>query len=106
MLAYILDTFLIVRRKDEARYWEYRTKRLVLVECKYLGSPSTEQYERHQMMGATLARRLDRQFHFGLVVEKDRDPRFARLKEQYAQWDQVREKLRAMNDNHVKSLAR
>ncbi len=29
-LAYILDTFPIVRRKDEARYGEYRTKRMVL----------------------------------------------------------------------------
>ena len=29
-LAYILDTFPIVRRKDEARWGEYRTKRLVL----------------------------------------------------------------------------
>jgi hypothetical protein len=29
-LAYILDTFPIVRRKDEARFGEYRTKRMVL----------------------------------------------------------------------------
>ncbi len=29
-LTYILDTFPIVRRKDEARYGEYRTKRMVL----------------------------------------------------------------------------
>lgn len=29
-LAYVLDTFPIVRRKDEAEYGEYRTKRLVL----------------------------------------------------------------------------
>ena len=29
-LAYILDTFPIVRRKDEALYGEYRTKRMVL----------------------------------------------------------------------------
>lgn len=29
-LAYILDTFPIVRRKDEARWGEYRTKRLVM----------------------------------------------------------------------------
>jgi len=29
-LAYILDTFPIVRRKDEAQFGEYRTKRLVL----------------------------------------------------------------------------
>ncbi|MGH2820778.1 MAG: hypothetical protein ACRDJ5_09000, partial [Actinomycetota bacterium] len=27
---YILDTFPIVRRKDEQRYGEYRTKRLIL----------------------------------------------------------------------------
>ena len=31
-LAYILDTFPIVRRKDEERWGEYRTKRMVL-EC-------------------------------------------------------------------------
>jgi hypothetical protein len=29
-MAYILDTFPIVRRKDEERWGEYRTKRLVL----------------------------------------------------------------------------
>ena len=29
-IDYILDTFPVVRRKDEARYGEYRTKRLIL----------------------------------------------------------------------------
>ncbi|MCO6449881.1 MAG: hypothetical protein J5I90_03730 [Caldilineales bacterium] len=29
-LAYILDTFPIVRRKDEAKFGEYRTKRMIL----------------------------------------------------------------------------
>ncbi len=29
-LAYILETFPIVKRKDEEKYGEYRTKRLVL----------------------------------------------------------------------------
>jgi len=29
-LAYILDTFPIVRRKDEEKYGEYRAKRMVL----------------------------------------------------------------------------
>ena len=29
-LAYILDMFPIVRRKDEARWGEYRTKRMVM----------------------------------------------------------------------------
>lgn len=36
-LAYILDTFPIVRRKDEAQYGEYRTKRLVLEAYKRVG---------------------------------------------------------------------
>jgi len=29
-LAYILDTFSIVRRKDEEKYGEYRTKQMIL----------------------------------------------------------------------------
>jgi len=37
-LAYILDTFPIVRRKDEERYGEYRTKRLVLEQYDQLDS--------------------------------------------------------------------
>lgn len=41
-LAYILDTFAIVRRKDEARFGEYRTKRMVLeVYERLAGSPGT-----------------------------------------------------------------
>jgi hypothetical protein len=41
-LAYILDTFPIVRRKDEERWGEYRTKRLVL-----------KAYEEHGLLGWT-----------------------------------------------------
>jgi hypothetical protein len=37
-LAYILDTFPIVRRKDEEKYGEYRTKRLVLEQYDELDS--------------------------------------------------------------------
>ncbi|MBU0493068.1 MAG: hypothetical protein KKB13_14575 [Chloroflexi bacterium] len=37
-LAYILDTFPIVRRKDEARWGEYRTKRVVLEKYEELAS--------------------------------------------------------------------
>jgi len=36
-LAYILDTFPIVRRKDESRWGEYRTKRLVLEAYDEIG---------------------------------------------------------------------
>ena len=35
-LAYILDTFPIVKRKDEAQYGEYRTKRMVLEKYEVL----------------------------------------------------------------------
>jgi hypothetical protein len=37
-LSYILDTFPIVRRKDEERYGEYRTKRMVLEAYERLES--------------------------------------------------------------------
>jgi hypothetical protein len=69
---------------------------VVLVECKYKGVPSTEQYERHQMMGETLARRLEKAFHFGMVVEGERDLRFARLEAPYVLWRDVQEKLKEM----------
>jgi hypothetical protein len=36
-LAYILETFPIVRRKDEAQYGEYRTKRMVLEAYDQVG---------------------------------------------------------------------
>lgn len=35
-LDYILDTFPIVRRKDEEKYGEYRTKRMVLEQYEEL----------------------------------------------------------------------
>jgi hypothetical protein len=66
---------------------------VVLVECKYKGVPSTEQYERHQMMGETLARRLEKAFHFGMVVEGERDPRFARIAAPHVTWKDVRSRM-------------
>jgi hypothetical protein len=36
-LAYILDTFPIVKRKDEAEYGEYRTKRMILEKYEEVG---------------------------------------------------------------------
>lgn len=62
---------------------------VILVECKYLSKPSVEQYERHQMMGRTLACRLRKAFHFGMVVEDKRDPRFARLDVPYVCWSEI-----------------
>jgi hypothetical protein len=42
-LDYILDTFPIVRRKDEEKYGEYRTKRMVLEEYEKLEGRFTNQ---------------------------------------------------------------
>ena len=39
-LSYIIDTFPIVRRKDEARWGEYRTKRMVLAQFDKLSDVS------------------------------------------------------------------
>jgi hypothetical protein len=51
-LAYILDTFPIVKRKDEAAYGEYRTKRMVLEGYEalknQLGEPRVSFAETHQ----------------------------------------------------------
>lgn len=68
-------------------------RHVTLVECKYLSELSTEQHERHLMMGKTLARRLDKAFHFGLVVEDERDPHFAKIDVPYVRWREVRSKL-------------
>lgn len=67
---------------------------VVLVECKYKGMVSAEQYERHQMMGKTLARRLGKHFYFGMLVSGSRDPRFARMQIPYVQWSDVKKRLR------------
>jgi hypothetical protein len=103
------DDFLRERISDETLYAHARDVRrmlgteadvllltdrhVVLVECKYKSEPSTEQYERHQMMGKTLARRLKKAFHFGMVVEDRRDPRFARIDVPHVLWSEIRSKL-------------
>jgi hypothetical protein len=71
---------------------------VVLVECKYKGTPSTEQYERHQMMGEALARRLGRNFYFGMVVSAEQDPRFARIDAPYISWREIQAKLEQVEE--------
>jgi hypothetical protein len=106
------DDFLMERISDQALHTRARDVRrmlgteadvlllaarhVILVECKYKGGPSTEQYGRHQMMGETLARRLEKAFHFGMVVEKERDPRYARLHVPYVLWSDIRSRLEEM----------
>ena len=69
-------------------------RHVILVECKYGGRVSTEQHERHQMMGSTLAQRLDRDFYFGMVVEQKGDVRFARIDVPHVLWSEVRSRLK------------
>ena len=77
MLGTEADVFLLTERH------------VVLVECKYLSQPSNEQYERQQMMGETLARRLGKALHFGMVVRSQRDPHRAQLRVPYVLWSAV-----------------
>jgi len=69
---------------------------VILVECKYKGTPSTEQYERQQMMGETLARRLGKEFYFGMVVEAVRDPHFVQIEVPYVRWPEIQSKVEAL----------
>lgn len=104
------EDFLRERIPDETRYADARNVRrvlgteadvlilteshVILVECKFKGKPSTKQYKRQQMMGRTLASRLGKKFHFGMVVEEARDPRFVRLHVPYVLWSDIQTKLR------------
>lgn len=106
------DRFLRARIPDETLYTRARDVRrmlgteadvllltrrhVILVECKYLSELSTEQHERQLMMGKALGHRLDKAFHFGLVVEDERDPRFARIDAPYVRWSEVQAKLEEM----------
>jgi hypothetical protein len=72
-------------------------RHVILVECKYKGSLDTEQYERHIMMGETLARRLHKAFRFGMVVERERDPDLVRLEVPYVCWREIEARLRDLS---------
>lgn len=71
-------------------------RHVILVECKYRGKLSAEQCERQLRMGETLARRLSKAFHFGLVVKDERDPHFAKIDAPYVRWSEVQAKLEEM----------
>ena len=66
------------------------------MECKYKSKFSKRQYERQRLTGETLARRLGKALHFGLVCREDRDPAKATIDEPYVTWGQVEAKLAEM----------
>ena len=80
----------------EADVFIQTASHVVIVECKYRSQFSLEQYKRQQMTGKTLADRLGKGFHFGMVCEDARDPTFAKIKEPYVTWREVKEKLAQM----------
>jgi len=61
----------------------------VIIECKYLGHLSLNQYERQGEMGKMLEKRLEKRFYFGLVVQDERDAHFARIDAPYVLWSEI-----------------
>ena len=45
------------------------------------------------MMGPTLARRLGKESYFGMVIEAERDARFARIDVPYVLWQDIHARL-------------
>jgi len=103
------DDFLRERILDQKHYTQVRnvrrmlgteadvflltTRHVILVECRYQGEVDAEQYERYQMMGPMLARRLGKESYFGMVVEAERDTRFARIDVPYVLWHDIHAEL-------------
>ena len=96
----ISDKKLLAQARDlrrmlgtEADLFIQTARHAVIVECKYLSEFSMEQYERQKRAGETLARRLGKGFHLGMVCEDDRDPAFAKIMEPYVTWGEVEANL-------------
>jgi hypothetical protein len=66
---------------------------VVLVECKFLSGFLTDEYERQLLMGETLARRLKKAFHYGLVAQKRGDPRRVQIDAPCVLWSEIEAKL-------------
>jgi len=80
----------------EADLYIQTARHAMIVECKYRSQFSMEQHERQKRTGQTLARRLRKVFHFGMVCEDDRDSGFAKIKEPYVTWSEIKTKLAAI----------
>lgn len=56
------------------------------------------------MMGKTLARRLEKLFHFDMLVFGSRDRQFARIRARYVTWSDVKQRLQDMKGSSYESL--
>jgi hypothetical protein len=75
----------------------------VLVECKYRTEPSLEQHERHVLMNRVLGSRLQKDLRMCLVVENDRDPRFAKVALPYILWRDIEQWLSSSDSKKVEA---
>ena len=103
------EDFLKERIPDEKLYTRARNMRRMLgteadvllitdgyvtvVECKFLSSFLTDEYERQLMMGKALAKRLGKQLHYGLVAEKRGDPARVQIDAPSVLWSEIEAKL-------------
>ena len=72
-------------------------RHVVIIECKYLSPLSREQYQRQMEMGPILARRLGRDFFFGLVVRDGRSTKHAQVAEPYVTWGEAESYLAVLS---------
>lgn len=70
---------------------------LTVVECKFLSSFLRDEYERQLMMGNTLAERLGKEFHYGLVAEKRGDPRRVQIDAPCVLWSEIQARLKEIS---------
>lgn len=67
---------------------------LTVVECKFLSNFLKDEYERQLMMGNTLAERLGKGFHYGLVAQERGDPAHVHIDAPCVLWSEVEAKLK------------
>ena len=97
---HVSDETLYARARDvrqilgtEADIIVLSDRHVTLVECKFKGKRSRRRYERYQMIGNALARRLDKEFYFGMVVEERSDPYLDRMNVSCVLWADVQLRL-------------
>lgn len=90
--------------RTEADVVIFTDRHVVLVECKYRSRLLPEQYGRQQEMGAVLAKRLNRCFHFGLVVGGKQDVAHAKIQAPCVTWSEIEKWLVSCQTNRIDAI--
>jgi hypothetical protein len=67
---------------------------VTVVECKFLSGFLRDEHQRQLMMGRTLAKRLGRQFHYGLVAKARGDPARVQIDAPCVLWSEIEARLK------------